>query len=206
MYQGLEKENIELKEKLDNLKEETEDATENMNEMTDELNNLRGKNIIIKDEIDLLKQEKIALLNQIEEMTIQQMDRDKIIDEFGAAIDFRVSEWKSILESKDNEIILLKNELSKLQLHPTMSMNAQNTSQIIYLNEEIDKRDKMISELKSKLLEAAIEITNGAELIEKLKMEIKQMEKSGRRKEQRDLLKKIQEANEKNFTFTIIIK
>lgn len=41
-----------------------------------------------------LERENIALLNQIEELTNQQMDRDKVIDEFGVAIDSRIAEWK----------------------------------------------------------------------------------------------------------------
>lgn len=41
-----------------------------------------------------LERENIALLNQIEELTGQQMDRDKVIDEFSVAIDSRIAEWK----------------------------------------------------------------------------------------------------------------
>lgn len=174
-----------------------EDATESMNEMTDELTNLRGKNIMFKDELEHLRNEKIALLNQIEEITVQQQDRDKIIDEFGTAVDIRVTEWKEILDNKDLEIIQLKEQLTRSFLHPKSSLNLQNTSQLVYLNEEIDKRDRIINELESKLQEATIEMNVSAELIEKMKIDAKKMEKSGRRKEQRDLLRKVQDANEK---------
>lgn len=172
-----------------------EDAIESMNEMTEELNDLNGKLIIYKEEATNLKQEKLGLLNQIDEMTAQQIDRDKIIDEFGAAIDDRVSEWKKILDDKDAEILRLKDQLSQSLINPIANRNV--TSEIVYLNEEIDKRDKIIDELKVKLAEAAAEINDSAGLIEKLNSDLRKMEKSGKRKEQRDLLKKIQDANEK---------
>ncbi|CAG5073805.1 Similar to cep290: Centrosomal protein cep290 (Drosophila melanogaster) [Cotesia congregata] len=190
-----EKENEELKEKLGNLKEEMEDAIESMNEMTEELNNQNGKLLLLKEEASNLKQEKAALFNQIEEMTAAQLERDKVIDEFGAAIDERVSEWKGILDSKDAEIFKLKEQLSQSLISPSTSRNV--TAEIVYLNEEIDKRDKIIEELKFKLGEAAAEINDSAAVIEKLNGDLKKMEKSGKRKEQRDLLKKIQDANEK---------
>ena len=41
-----------------------------------------------------LEQENKALLTQIEELAAQQVDRDKLIDDFGAAIDTRITEWK----------------------------------------------------------------------------------------------------------------
>lgn len=41
-----------------------------------------------------MEQENTALVAQVEEMTTQQLDRDKILDEFGEAIDARISEWK----------------------------------------------------------------------------------------------------------------
>lgn len=46
------------------------------------------------DKMLRLEQKNTALVIQIKEVTAQQMDRDKILDEFGAAIDTRISEWK----------------------------------------------------------------------------------------------------------------
>lgn len=36
---------------------------------------------------------------QIEEITTQQIDRDKMLDEFGLAIDTRISEWKVLYKN-----------------------------------------------------------------------------------------------------------
>ncbi|XP_011300810.1 centrosomal protein of 290 kDa isoform X2 [Fopius arisanus] len=195
--EGIEKENIDLKQKLEALKEEMEDATESMNEMTDELKDLRNQTVYYKDEVKHLKQEKTALFTQIEEITAQQLDRDQIIDEFGAAIDVRVSEWKDILDNKDTEIAHLKEQVSQSRIHSTTGMREHQTSQIIYLNGEIERRDVEISELEEKLLEAASELNASAEVMEELKRSNKKLEKSGKRKEHRDLLRKAQEANEK---------
>lgn len=36
---------------------------------------------------------------QIEDITAQQIDRDKMLDEFGLAIDTRISEWKVLYKN-----------------------------------------------------------------------------------------------------------
>lgn len=49
---------------------------------------------ITADQISRLEQENAALVIQIREVTAQQIDRDRMLDEFGVAIDVRMSEWK----------------------------------------------------------------------------------------------------------------
>lgn len=49
---------------------------------------------MITDKVVKLEQENGALITQIEEITAQQIDRDRMLDEFSAAIDARISEWK----------------------------------------------------------------------------------------------------------------
>ncbi|XP_063976076.1 centrosomal protein Cep290 [Diachasmimorpha longicaudata] len=195
--EGIENENIDLKQKLETLKEEMEDATESMNDMTNELDDLRRQKVMSKEELKHLKQEKTALLTQIEEITSQQLDRDKIIDEFGAAIDIRVSEWKDILDDKDAMIAQLKEQVSHSRIHSSTGMREPQTSQIVYLNEEIERRDAAIGDLEVKLLEAAKDLNESAGVIEELKRSNKKLEKIGKRKEHRDLLRKTQEAHER---------
>ncbi|XP_015188923.1 PREDICTED: centrosomal protein of 290 kDa isoform X2 [Polistes dominula] len=194
--EGLDRENIILKERLEMLKDEMEDATERMNEMTDELSCAQSKVLQYKEKILELDRENIALFNQIEELTSQQMDRDKVIDEFGIAIDSRITEWKELLDEKDAEIQRLKDNLSQSLLQSVTSVKEDNNkSQIVYLNEEISNRDKIITELQSKLSEAIVEINEGAAIIEKLQANSKKLEKEEKRKEQKELIKKMQEAN-----------
>lgn len=76
-----------------------------------------------------------------------------------------------ILEEKDKEILQLKENLSQSLVQSVVSTKEQNKSEIIYLNEQIDHRDKIIVELKTKLTEATVEITESATLIEKLKID-----------------------------------
>ncbi|XP_035723608.1 centrosomal protein of 290 kDa-like isoform X1 [Vespa mandarinia] len=193
--EGLDRENIILKERLGMLKEEMEDATERMNEMTDGLSSAQSKVLEYKERILDLERENIGLLNQIEELTSQQMDRDKVIDEFGVAIDSRIAEWKELLDEKDTEIHRLRENLSQSLLQSVTSVKEENKSQIVYLNEEIGNRDKIITELQSKLSEAVTEINEGAAIIEKLQASTKKPEKEEKRKEQKELLKKMQDAN-----------
>lgn len=76
-----------------------------------------------------------------------------------------------ILEEKDKEILRLKENLSQSLVQSVVSVKEQNKSEIIYLNEQIDYRDKIIVELKTKLTEATVEINESATLIEKLKID-----------------------------------
>lgn len=90
----------------------------------------------------------------------------------------------------------LKENLSQSLVQSVVSAKEQNKSEIIYLNEQIDYRDKIIVELKTKLTEATVEINESATLIEKLKIDAQKIKKSDKKKEERDLLKKLQNANE----------
>ncbi|XP_011049830.1 PREDICTED: centrosomal protein of 290 kDa [Acromyrmex echinatior] len=195
--ENLDKENESLKEQLTTLKDEMEDATEKMNEVTEELRLAQIKIVEYKEKILKLEQENAALVIQIEELTVQQVDRDKLLDEFGVAIDARISEWKDVLDEKDMEITRLKESLSHSLMQSITSVKEENKTQIVQLNDEIVRRDAIIAELQTKLSEAVVEINESAALIEKLKGETHGSVKSDKRKEQKNLLKKIQIANEK---------
>ncbi|KYM95179.1 PREDICTED: centrosomal protein of 290 kDa [Cyphomyrmex costatus] len=195
--ENLDKESESLKKQLTTLKNEMEDATEKIDEVTEELRLAQIKSIEYKEKILKLEQENAALVIQIEELTAQQVDRDKLLDEFGIAIDARISEWKGILDEKDMEITRLKESLSHFLMQSITSVKEENKTQIVQLNDEIVRRDAIISELQTKLSEAVVEINESAALIEKLKGETHKSAKSDKRKEQKNLLKRIQIANEK---------
>lgn len=63
----------------------------------------------------------------------------------------------------------LRENLSESVVQSVATAKEQSKSEIIYLNEQIDNRDKIIMELKTKLSEATVEINESASLIEKLK-------------------------------------
>ncbi|XP_043248630.1 centrosomal protein of 290 kDa [Colletes gigas] len=194
--ESLEKDNVILKEQLTTLTQEMEDATQKMNEMTEELSSAQMKSVESKAKISYLEQENTALVAQIEEITAQQIDRDRVIDEFGAAIDTRINEWKAILDGKDAEIQRLQENLSQSVMQSVTSVKEQNKSEIVHLNEELELRDKIMTELKTKLSEAVDEINEGATLIEKLKADAQKVGKNNKKKQHKDLLKKLQDANE----------
>ncbi|XP_032687965.1 centrosomal protein of 290 kDa-like isoform X2 [Odontomachus brunneus] len=195
--ESLDKENSILKGRLTTLKDEMEDATEKMNEMTEELRSAQIRDAEYKDKMLKFEQENAALVIQIREVTAQQIDRDRILDEFGIAIDARISEWKDILNEKDDEITRLKESLSQSLMQSVTSVKEENKSEIIHLNDEIIRRDAIIVELKTKLSEAVVEINESATLIDKLKQKVQEPMKNDKRKEQKNLLKRIQSANEK---------
>lgn len=73
------------------------------------------------------------------------------------------------MDERDTEISHLKESLSQSLMQSVSSVKEENKSQIIHLNDEIDRRDAIIMELQTKLSEAVIEINESATLIEKLK-------------------------------------
>ncbi|XP_043268988.1 centrosomal protein of 290 kDa [Venturia canescens] len=204
--EGMEEENDTLKRKLEILREEMEDATESMDEMTEELEQLRSKNLSYKEEIDHLQLENETLMTKLRELNAEQEEKDKMIDDFSVVIDSRVGEWKNILDERDAEINRLKKELSHALEQSVGSVAEQNKTEIAQLNEEIVEGKRIIVDLQEKLLEAATELNESAGLIEKLKNDAKRINKTGRRKEQRDLLRKIQEANEKMATLQTALR
>lgn len=79
--------------------------------------------------------------------------------------------YKSVLDEKDKEITRLKENLSHSLMQSITSAKEENKTQIIHLNDEIARRDAIITELQTKLSEAIVEINESAALIEKLKGE-----------------------------------
>lgn len=79
--------------------------------------------------------------------------------------------YKGILDEKDMEITRLKESLSHSLMQSIASVKEENKTQIIYLSDEITRRDTIIVELQTKLSEAVVEINESAALIEKLKGE-----------------------------------
>lgn len=67
------------------------------------------------------------------------------------------------------EIARLKENVSQSLMHSVTSVQEENKSQIIRLNDEITRRDAIIVELQAKLSDAIVEINESAALIEKLK-------------------------------------
>jgi chromosome segregation ATPase len=70
------------------------------------------------------------------------------------------------------EIEHLKENLSQFLMQSFTSIKEENKSQINYLNNEIIRRNTIITELQYKLSEAVSEINTSAALIEKLKRKI----------------------------------
>lgn len=79
--------------------------------------------------------------------------------------------YQAILDEKDEEILRLREHLSQSLVQSVASVKEQNKSEIVHLNEQLDHRDKIILELKTKLSEATVEINESAALIEKLKID-----------------------------------
>ena len=75
------------------------------------------------------------------------------------------------MDEKDEEILRLREHLSQSLVQSVASVKEQNKSEIVHLNEQLDHRDKIILELKTKLSEATVEINESAALIEKLKID-----------------------------------
>jgi len=81
--------------------------------------------------------------------------------------------YKDILDKKDMKIEHLKENLSQFVMRSFTSIKEENKSQINYLNNEIIRRNTIITELQCKLSEAVSEIDTSTLLIKKLKGKIR---------------------------------
>ncbi|XP_011504729.1 PREDICTED: centrosomal protein of 290 kDa-like [Ceratosolen solmsi marchali] len=168
-----------------------------MNSLTLELNRIRNDNQLFKVRFAELEQENALLVSQIDEMVNEQTERDAIINEFGTAVETRITEWKDILDEKDVTIAKLKENLLYSSSDKITNASGDENSRIKIerLIKDINHRDEIIAELQNKLSEAVIELNESSLLFEKVKSDHKTVKQGS--KDRREINKKMQEASKK---------
>ncbi|XP_069705746.1 centrosomal protein of 290 kDa isoform X2 [Periplaneta americana] len=165
----IEKENVMLREKLSTLRDELSEATKHMTEMTGELTGLKHTCQEQEEKMHLVEEQNVALRSQVQELVAQKLRRDSQLDDFSAALDSRVEEWKRLLDEKNAEIEELQARLSHLAAQaPNIQIDTER-SRVALLTQTLQKREDQIEDLQKQLAQATVEMNDSAALIEELK-------------------------------------
>ncbi|KAH0821762.1 hypothetical protein GEV33_001029 [Tenebrio molitor] len=166
-----EKENIVLREKLTNVRDELAIATKELTLLTE---NLKGSKIQLNEsseQIRKLTAENENLQDEIREILEQKRHFEQEMEEFTEEVNIRVDEWKKILEEKEKEITDLRARQGQSSYHSSLSSLPQDKeqTQISTLNKVLVEREKQLLEVKTQLQEAVKEMEEATELIQKMK-------------------------------------
>lgn len=163
----IEDENTNLKIKLTSVRDELSETAKQMTEITSELSKLNLLNQEYQNKLSESKNTISSLKCQVEELIEEKVKHDKELDEYVVTMNSKLEEWKKILETKDNEIVKLKDEMQNLVTSTSFygSMVAEEST----LNKKILEQQEHIMVLQQELKKATDEINNSTDLIEKLK-------------------------------------
>nr|XP_022901566.1 centrosomal protein of 290 kDa isoform X1 [Onthophagus taurus] len=173
----VEGENLQLKEQILVVKDKLEDATKQINEMTKEFlaSNVKFEEEHIK--MNELMKENDCLKNEIEELTLENVELKKQLEDFALAIDKRVDEWKRVLDEKNEEIFELKRKILKEKEEFSEISDTFRDGNEFVLNKIIFERDLKINDLQSQLEKATIDMNEIAEILNKLREEKEDLDK-----------------------------
>lgn len=163
----VEKENLSLRTKLNNVRDELADTTTHITEMTGEMSRLRHVIEDYEKKLSSLEEQKRGLVSQIEELVDEKTIHDKQLDEFAVTLNSKVQEWKDILDVKDKEIAKCKDEIKRLMSSSSMLMSSDFGD--VEINQKVMQQEEEIKVLKRELMKATQELNKCSEIIEHLK-------------------------------------
>ncbi|XP_041970720.1 centrosomal protein of 290 kDa [Aricia agestis] len=166
----LEEENSQLKEKLAVLRDKLKESTVIITNITEQLLSKNRENDQLKDVIGSLEKDKTELEGEIENLKTDNIDFDSKCEKIEEDYKTKIQQYKNLLKVHKNEIQHLADRNIELQesLRQASHVTTSPKRQLV-------KEDAKVRELQEKLLEASEEILHSANLIKKLKTEIKHL-------------------------------
>ncbi|XP_026736968.1 centrosomal protein of 290 kDa-like [Trichoplusia ni] len=165
----LEDENTKLKDKVSVLKDKLTEATQLIDNLTEQLLNINNECSHLKDLLGKSAQAKSQLSIEIEGLRKELFEKESNRENIYEDIKSKVAHWKNIARSKKAELEALSNE--NLQLKE----NLKEAMKVSPSPKKGEAEKQKIKELQDKLLEASNEIEQTANLINVLRAENKQL-------------------------------
>ncbi|XP_030746572.1 centrosomal protein of 290 kDa [Sitophilus oryzae] len=207
----VEKENLSLREKLVEVKNELSQATE---EISSILEVVKSKEAALQEKNDELEKsllEIAGLRELVEHHEIDKVRIEKEFKQFSLEINEKIDQWKAVLDKKNAEIAALKNEkpttirdISSPEDGVTSDIPSANIEYCEKLRTALQEAETQVERLKLEMEDCTAELKESAEAIVNLKMENEKMKNEkgiideensklkGQLKKSRDRCKKFQ--------------
>ncbi|CAL8075508.1 unnamed protein product [Calicophoron daubneyi] len=111
---------------------------------------------------------------QISQLSQKFDDSDGANDIIMSAVDNKVQEWKQILEGRNDELVRLYKEVSRLRRELHNSAVEADRNSIQALTKTVRDRDQQIQILKDQLTDATREVERSAALLSELRLEVRE--------------------------------
>ncbi|XP_072939953.1 centrosomal protein of 290 kDa [Epargyreus clarus] len=176
----LEEENFKLKDKLSQLKDKLKEATQLLENLTEQLFSINSECNQLKEALGKCEQSKVQLLVEIESLKKEINTKDTSKDCIQEDVKSKIQQLKILIKSHKNDIERLSSENKQLKENLKIASKPSTSPKV----EKKYPEEPKIKELQDKLIEASNEIEQSANLIQILKTENKQL---------KDRLKEIEE-------------
>lgn len=140
--------------------------------------------LVIKDQMKLieeLNEKNYSLDETIQAMQREFDERDGEITAFGKELEQRVTVWKRMFDSKQNELESLKIKYEDIiDRHPGYNIDAER-AELTRLTVSVKERDSLINDLEEKVFEMSSELMTATEVINKLLIKERDLKEKTRR-------------------------